>query len=358
MSDDIKELFNDIRDGGNTFATKELLKTIDNNIRAGLGTSLKKISKAIYNNSLKSSLNCYDTFWLLNFQADYFANLVNYKFKKWDVNRAANLAVKMGVMYGAGAIMKIDNKYIPLYVSQIETDAYGYPEYISYQRADYLLINNSMNRALYPKNKGIIRKKINDDIILFLPYDVELGGLIKWAPFLKQFETLLKMLYTHSFSHIKSVLYNVSDPAAITDEIELYFNAENPLLINTSDDSILQNKFKEFKINSGGGSELVDYINEFLKIYYDLLGRRYNTDKKKERNISSEVDASQENYDILQRPYKQNIIYFIDEIKERWGENYTLENEKNELDDDEYNNPTQPLKVVQNAPNQQNKGGR
>lgn len=347
-----KDVFKEPISGGNSFATKKLFEAIDNNIKSNipLNSSLKKISKALANSNLRTAYFTYGEFWLLNFQADYFANLVNFKFEKWHVNRAVNLAIKMGVLYGAGAIKKIGDKYVALYISEIIKDEYGYPSKIKWLLADKMLISQSTSPM---SNRGIIESDVDENTILFIPNDVELGGLIKWYPFIKQLENLLKMLYTHSYSYVKSVLYNVSDPNAITDEIDLYFNLENPFLINTSDDAILQNKFKEFKINSSTNSnDLINYIKEFLNIYYDLIGRRYNSDKKKERNVSDEVNATQENYDILQRPYKQNIMFFIDEIKQKWNENYILEiekSEKSELENDESNYTNDVSKVSQKA---------
>lgn len=356
MSSDIKDIFKSVITGGNAYETKLELNAIDDLIKTNMETSLKAVSKAIYSSPLKTSLNCYNEWWLLNFMTDYFANIVDFKFKNYKVNRAAMLAIRMGVMFGAGAVLKVNNKYVPLYISEVITDEYGEPIKIKYNRADYMLINQAYSE--YDLTKGIQEMEINENLILFMPDNVQIGGLIKWQPFLKQFSNLLKMLYTHSFSYVKSVLYNISDPTAITEEINLYFNLENPFLINTSDDAILQNKFKEFKINAASGSnDLINYINEFLKIYYDLLGRRYNTDKKKERNLTGEVDASQENFDILQRALRLNIEYFIEEIKDKFNENFTLKSEKMQQEEEEANNIAEPSKVSQKAPKQQKKEG-
>lgn len=305
--------------GGNTLSVKELIKTINKNI--GINVDSSYISNAI-SKANDSNLNAYNAFWLLQFQTDYFANLIDFKFNNVHVNRQVGIAIRLGIIYGSSVLWKCGNSVVAMYVNKMNLNEMGEPSLVKMYRGDYVLLNQSLNDFdLKWIERDLSSIENQENYIVFIPNDYNLGGLIKWMPFIRQLERLLKMLYTRSFSHAKSILYNVKDKKAIKDELELFFSCDNPFIINTGDESILSNKFKEFQAIKDTNNEdnLVKYIQDFLNIYYDLIGRRYNSDRKRERNLVDEIDASQENYDILQRPIKRNITQFLEEIENKFG---------------------------------------
>lgn len=306
--------------GGNTNTVESLIKTIDSNI--GIATTYNGVSKLLTKFN-SSAGNTYNFFWLLQFQADYFSNLINFAFENWELNRQVCLAIRTATIYGSSCLWRNGNNYVAMYINKLEYDDWGKPKKVKMYRADNVLLDSSFDTN---KKLNWIEKEIDDNIIVFLPFNYNCGGLIKWKPFLTQLEKLLKMLYTKSFSYVKSILYNIKDTQSTSKEIELFFNSENPFLINTSDDSLIANKFKEFSLNATSQNQdgLISYIQDFLNIYYDLIGRRYNSDKKAERNVSDEINASQENYDVLQREIKVNIMYFLREIENRFGKTYKI----------------------------------
>ncbi|MGL5657425.1 MAG: hypothetical protein ACRCXY_11410 [Fusobacteriaceae bacterium] len=50
-----------------------------------------------------------------------------------------------------------------------------------------------------------------------------------------------------------------------------------------------------------------------------MIGRRYNTDEKKERNVSSEIEASQHNFDVLERSNQLYTELFITQLEDITG---------------------------------------
>lgn len=304
--------------GGNSKTIKELIDVVDNNINYTTGKISSNVKKYAASEGFTYSL-----WWLLHLQADYFSNLVDFQFYNWETNRQVCIAIKLAIIYGSAVLWRNGNNIVAMYVNTLELDEWGKPKKVKMYRADYVLLSQSVD--LNKAKINWIEREIDDNIIVFQPNNYNIGGIVKWLPFLKQFERLLKMLYTKAFSYVKSIIYNVKDPNFIDKEIELYFSAENPFLINTSDDVLISNKFKEMEVsNNTSGDGLINYIKEFINIYYDLIGRRYNSDKKRERNISDEVNATQENYDILQREIVNNIIYLCRELFNRWGQKFRL----------------------------------
>lgn len=315
--------------GGNTYSLYSLIDAIEKNINARVRP--KTISKAISKTNFTTN-RCYNTWWLLMFQADYFSNLVDFKIDNYKVNRQIAIAIRLGIIYGSSCLWKVGNNVTAMYINNLELDEFGNPKRVKMYRGDYVLLSQSLDF----KKDGIqwVERDVTDDenFFIFIPNDYNLGGLIKWMPFLLQFENLLKMLNTHGYSYLKTILYNVKDKNALLDELELFFNPENPFLINTGDESVLSNKFKEFQVHkeSGDIDGLINYIKEFLNFYYDLIGRRYNSDRKRDRNVVDEVNASQENYDILQRPIIRNINYLLEYVEQKWGYKNMVKNDENQ----------------------------
>lgn len=332
--------------GGNTLTIKNIIDAVNKNI--GISIKAGYVSNAI-SKANDSAYNSYNSFWLLQFQADYFANLIDFKFNNVHVNRQIGIAIRLGIIYGSSVLWKVGNSVVAMYVNKMELNEMGEPSLVKMYRGDYVLMNQSLNELdLKWVERDLSAIENKENFIIFIPNDYNLGGLIKWMPFIRQLERLLKMLYTHSYSHAKSILYNVKDKKAIKDELELFFSCDNPFIINTGDESILSNKFKEFqaiKNTTNDTDTLVKYIQDFLNIYYDLIGRRYNSDRKRERNLVDEIDASQENYDILQRPIKRNITQFLEEIENKFG----WKNQKTAKDEGVKDLPSEDGKESQNA---------
>lgn len=315
--------------GGNTFTLYNLMEAIERNIQSRVRP--KYISKAISKTNFTTS-RTYNTYWLLQFQADYFANLVDFKLDNYEVNRQVSICIRLGIIYGSACLWRVGNNVTAMYINNLELDEFGKPKKVKMYRGDYVLMSQSLD---FKKDgiKWVERDVTNDEnFFIFIPNDYNLGGLIKWMPFLLQFENLLKMLNTHGYSYLKTILYNVKDKNSLLDELELFFNPENPFLINTGDESVLSNKFKEFQVHkeSGDIDGLINYIKEFLNFYYDLIGRRYNSDRKRDRNVVDEVNASQENFEILQRPIKRNINYLLEFVEQKWGYKNMVLNDENQ----------------------------
>lgn len=64
-------------------------------------------------------------------------------------------------------------------------------------------------------------------------------------------------------------------------------------------------------------SVAIDNYKKLVDIYNDIFGVKNNTDFKKERNVSDEIEASQDQFNALQNEYITNFCIFAKEIMER-----------------------------------------
>ncbi|WP_300351372.1 hypothetical protein [Clostridium sp.] len=109
------------------------------------------------------------------------------------------------------------------------------------------------------------------------------------------------MIITQTYVYLKKLGYRAENKDAILKELELFFDEANPFIVTSNMTRDISNRIVaegmdvDFK-----GSDLIEYYEKTIYSFYHLIGRRINNDVKKERNVSNEVDASQENYDIIQ----------------------------------------------------------
>lgn len=310
--------------GGSFFASKQNLKARESVINTQF--LMKTVDEGV-KKYLNSENFTYNLYFLLQQQADYFTNLVPFRFNDKLLTENIYKVIRCAVIYGKAAIWWTKEGIIPYYIAHVEYSPFtGKPVYMKAQLVD----NVFSQKALEPTIKEFVEFDIKKDenafenVYILNSSSCGFGGLIRWLPFLKQFDNLLKMLYVHSYSYMKFIMYDVKDTSYVDKELELFFNNQLPFLINLGDENLLRNKFKEFNFESSGKSAIFDYLDKFLETYYNLIGRRFNVDFKKERNVTSEVEASQDNFDVLQNELKQYIILMLDWIKFKSGAEYVI----------------------------------
>ena len=332
--------------GGNSFSMNEYLNAKEANIHLFKERNVHSLdgftSRITAELDAQSINNTYNYWFILNFMADYFSNIVGFRFKDVNIQRAVMIAIRLGVIYGQSALWWNDSKLAGMYINNLEHDEMGYPKVLDLASGVSLLLTQSKQYDGKTEFKGyedlkVVPKEVDDNIFTFLPYNYRVGGLINWRPFLLTFERLLKMVYTNSFQYAKSFTYRVNDVQMAYDEIKMFFNNENPFLIEVgNDDTPLANRINKIEIGDSGSSyNLFTFIKDYLNLFYELIGRRENTDKKNERNIKGEVQASQNNFDVLQNELTNSIHYLLEWVKEKTGQEYEILNEMPEEPQDD-----------------------
>lgn len=314
--------------GGNAYTVKELLTTRDDVIKSWTNLDTQRVASNL-NKALgiDSTNNTYHYWYLLNFIADYFSNIVQFQFDKSDVQKAVMIAIRVGIIYGRSAVWKVNDKIGGMYINKLDIDVLGYPEKLDMTSGIDVLMSQETNPDFSDNKKNII-KTIDDNIKVFLPYNHRVGGLVMWRPFLLTLEKLLKMVYTNSYQYLRSFTYRINDPSAMLDELKLFTNINNPFLITLgNDDNLITNKFGTLDLGEGKGLELMEFIKEFQNIFYELIGRKTNADKKNERNTAGEVESTQHSFSVLQNELIANIKFLLEDVKTMTGCNYQILNE-------------------------------
>lgn len=310
--------------GGNSYTTKQVIEAQDNVIKSTLAINPKTKQK-LHANSIA---NTYPYWYLLQFMADYFTNLIWFRFDSQIITEACYKAIRCACIFGNSCLRLVWKDGIKIvqayYIGNMVCDADGNPIKLKVYPAQNLfmnqaIINNPEDTKTWKKTLNYTEIDYNQNTYILNYSSCGWGGLTKWLYFIKQFQHLLKMLYTHSFSYVKSIIYNVSDTSASTDDLDIFFSSDSPFIVNLADDEVLGNRFKPFEINNDQRNNVQAFIDGFLDIYYALLGRRSNIDFKKERNINSEIAMSQDNFDTLQNEFKTYITLMIEWVSKKIG---------------------------------------
>ena len=271
----------------------------------------------------------YYYWYVLNFHCDYFANLF-YLEGVEDINLyyAIILTFRMYFYYGASGILVKEGKCIPVYEVESKLKANGEIDWIKVAYS-YDIATQPLNRLdREPKNIFMLKGGKLDN------YARLIGGMnafIKWLPFVRLQTELLTMINNHRYFLNKKMLINVNDPSALKTETDLFFDINNPFIVNIDTESVHSNQFvAEGFSGHADVNDLLDYYSFCIKVYYELLGRRINTDYKTERNVAKEVEATQSNFDILTNNEFEYKRLFIEQLNKLLGKSIKISKQSKE----------------------------
>lgn len=312
--------------GGNSYETavalevqKQLdLQTLEVNQRAIANNAvLNKIMELT--NKFVNDRNI-NEYVLLNYQANYFCGTCKFKTSDHNLRRMVLNVIRGAFLFGAAGILVENNKLSPYYVTNMEYDTNGNLVSCRVFELELMLSNINKLQREPDLNKIAYRtldKKECDNLAVFQWGVMGFSAWMTIWPFVQFQHSLLKMVIIQSFTYNKKFIYNTNNINAITDEMAAFFDPTNPFIINigVTLNKELPNRFTTEDLAAGfDNNSVIQYYNEAINIYYHILGRRVNNDYKKERNITTEVESTQENYDIVQSDWLNYFEIFIEKL--------------------------------------------
>lgn len=274
----------------------------------------------------------YNLYWLLQFQANYFVSLFPVKTKDKKLNKLIYECFRVHFLYGNCGIYKKGDLILGLYEKKVHTDRLGEITKIEFALISDLLAGQNIDTENLKATITLDKEELESSYARLRTTSIGFGAIVTWMPFIKQQESILKKIYMYSYVFHRKIAYKAGDISTSTDELDAFFNEDIPFYIELDADIGTGNKFSSESIRQSGNSgvsELKEFYNFFIESYYHLLGRRYNVDDKKERNVTSEVNASQENFDVLHYEDKLVKEEFLDRVTEITG----IEWEKGDQDE-------------------------
>lgn len=315
--------------GGNKFDVYNNLKTqrdIDISTigekRKGFISTIKNKLAEIGNRFINDKV--IQWYYLLQLHGNYFCNTLQFESNNELFNSIMYKVIRCAWLYGKAGIYfdTAKKKVWGCYIIDIKYNLYGEVEYAKIGSVD-IAIGNQDGKPLFnawEELKGVDKCK---NLAVFNWGTLALSSWVIFLPFVRSQHTLLKMLVGQAFSFNKKFLYKINNINVVGEELETFYNPENLFIIQLAEEE-LSNKFDTLEQKGGNVRDFIEYYKEYCGIWYHLLGRQVNLDNKKERNVSSEVEANQSNFSIVQRDYMNQFKTFIETINQM-GDKLNLE---------------------------------
>lgn len=336
--------------GGNLYEVETQLRQQENidlqvfNVLEQFDNDLKDVTKSLLTDM---TINPYI---LLMYQANYFCGTCEFETENHYFKRLLMLCIRGAFLYGTSGLLKNGDKAEPLFVTSIEYDNLGNIEEAKVFNLDLLITNMNRNQTNIDVSSLTLRtlnKKECENLALFQWGVMGFSAWITIYPFVQFQNQLLKMIIIQSYSYNKKAFLNIENPTAAKREVKQYFNPANPFIITTATGKQLSNRFSIEDIANSASNDFLEYYEKAVYAYYHILGRRINNDFKKERNVSDEVNASQENYDVIQSDWLKYFEIFVSQVNELFP-NAKITIPRNEIKSEEPNENKDEEKGVEN----------
>ncbi len=302
--------------GGNLYATYNALHAqrdidIQNANQTNINNKqiMDSLNKWCNKNLANKTINPY---YLLQLQANYFCNTCKFETNNKRLESMIYLIIRGAFMFGRAGLYidPLTKQFYPVYIKNAKKDIYGNYKFIEYGSLYNALTTQDGNVSI---NTFTITGDDCLNMLIFSWGTMEMSAWVYVWPFVQFQNQLLQMLVNQSFAYSKKFIYKVQNMLQVGTELEALFNPNNIFLISMSDQD-LSNKLEVMDSFGDTQKGFIDYYNEVLNAFYEVLGRRTNTEQKKERNVTDEVEASQDNFDIVQSDYLNQFKLFIDSI--------------------------------------------
>lgn len=311
--------------GGNTYQTQQALRVqqeIDFNTlreRQNAASDVKGVLAEI-TAELIDDRN-FNEWVLLNFQADYFCGTCRFECDDLEMREKIIKVIRGAFLMGSAGLLKKNGYWIPVYVSSIKEGPDGTISKAQYYELEVALSYlNTLQTLKHDYNFTFANLRNDEELIVFKWGIAALPAFLTIWPFVKFQHSLLKQLISLSFTYNKKMFYTINNKSISKEELKLMFDPANPFIINFGNLDEMRNRFSsEDLANTSMNKDMVEYYNQVVNAYYHIYGRRVNNDIKKERNISSEVEASQENYDVVQSNWLNMFEIFCEKITKASG---------------------------------------
>lgn len=329
MALNIKKLFKKEipLDRGNSWETEKILNAKESSIKS----FIRNIDAPIVNKQ-------YNYWELLNFQADYFTNLLPVTFGDTDLDSKIYILFRCNFLFGNCGLLKKGDQLIPVVENTCDIYVDGsIKKIVAYSAYEVINKQGALQDTTYNKKIIITKNDLKNYARLIVP-SYQFGAIVRWQKFIEQQESLLKKIYGYSFLFTKKIMYNVNDVDAANVELKRFFSDDYPFLVNMDTLSPNGNKFSTQGLEgTGAADDIFYYYDKWQAIWYQLLGRRFNADKKGERNVTSEIESTQDNFDILENEQKINKINFLNSVVQIVHKDWKMleQNDQKDIDQDQ-----------------------
>lgn len=308
--------------GGNNYTLRHELKARIDNL-----TNWFKQSHSRRN----SDEFVYDEYFLMLFQKNYFVNLFDIETDDVEFKKCWNLFVELCFWFGDAAIINNGIKdlpdtttLIPVYIKDKKYTPLGdIDKDFNYIAGGYIIPLIGENKGDVSKLKLDYIKNVSDDFV-YAKWNTQGYGAWVWLyKFIKFQKDLMKLTHNTAYLQREILFLNANNVDSIETDADQIYNPDTNVIVQLGvdweNDGKMNNRWMVDTPSNDKNMTINDVYDWHINTYYDLFGRRRNVDFKKERNVVSEVDASQEQFDILTNETFKYFEIALKECKDKFG---------------------------------------
>ena len=292
---------------------KNSINDIETNFSSTVNSKISDVLKKLTDEYIDKNIN--NDYFLLNYQADYFCNTIRFFTKNNKLAFCLKRVIRAAFLFGRSGLMINNGKYKPIQIVKAELDAEYNLKNVYYVPLSISLLNMGYGINEYD-DKVVLKynEKMDGKLFIFNWDTNSTGAFVKMYPFIKFQQMMLKMLIANTIVFGKKFIYTINSLNTLGNELECLMDPLKPFIVRFKDSEALSNVYDDFNFDGKNALDFIYYYKQAIASFYELYGRKINSNFKKERNISSEVQIEEEQYEIIQNEWISNFKLFINEI--------------------------------------------
>lgn len=260
----------------------------------------------------------YNTWLQVNQWADYFCGTFKYEANEFKHNIAINRALRAGFIYGSVGVW--NNNGTPELV-QVR-DRRSPTEYY-----EIIIIYDDSERYYPAKNPEMFKKVPKKDIVIYQFDSLGYSAFLTLEPVLKFERLTQKALYNETLVLPTRILHDV-DAGNPSTKAAKQFVQFNSSMIHRMDGGTDRFTGLALATNTEPLLQTIEYTKNY---YYDLLGRRTNSDFKRAHSLDSEISAAEKNCQAIETSRYLFLKKFLREYSMLFDVAINLENLNGEM---------------------------
>ena len=260
----------------------------------------------------------YNTWLQVNQWADYFCGTFKYEANEFKHNIAINRALRAGFIYGSVGVW--NNNGTPELV-QVR-DRRSPTEYY-----EIIIIYDDSERYYPAKNPEMFKKVPKKDIVIYQFDSLGYPAFLTLQPVLKFERLTQKALYNETLVLPTRILHDV-DAGNPSTKAAKQFVQFNSSMIHRMDGGTDRFTGLALATNTEPLLQTIEYTKNY---YYDLLGRRTNSDFKRAHSLDSEISAAEKNCQAIETSRYLFLKKFLREYSMLFDVAINLENLNGEM---------------------------
>lgn len=317
LKDELMNLNNFISNG-NWSAVNEILKAQAEKAKltwSNVDAELNDVDKEILTYTDSTVPQKYFIYWQY---CNYFTNIFKYETNSSYMNSQIKKMLSIGFFNGKAGLYynEVTQRWQAVAVNRIHTTPYGIVRGYDISLTYNFNITDATNDG---RTSDIYMKYVPAKKLVY--YQMKQHGFSCWV-WLRELveiqERMLKQITVCNLIDNKIIGIGVENK---TDLIGMLKNYLNPLkwFVKYRDSNSLTRDIKFLNQDNNNNDISLKYLEIYrqtMGIYKDMHGIRNNLDFKKERNLTGEINATQQWFDILENELTDQFVLFVERLRE------------------------------------------